>query len=460
VEAIKKRNLEYASFDYLYEEKPSFEDVYQAMVKILITEAKSGDGDNGQIVFAVPGHPLVAERAVEILLERAKSGMDQVEVKVIPAMSGIEAIYTSLGIDPVHGLCILDGLSLDKTPPRLDLANLILQVYNQRVASEVKLNLMNYYRDDFLVWVVKAAGITGEEKIVQIPLYELDRQPWFDHLTSIYLPSCEKSDEAEDGLRTQDCLYPLDPLVTVMDTLLSPGGCPWDREQTHASLRAYLIEETYEVIEALDEGDMEKFADELGDLLLQIVFHAELAKQSEYFNINDVILKITQKMIRRHPHVFGEVQVESAGEVLVNWEEIKRQEAKERKSYLAGVPRAIPALLRANKIQSKAARVGFDWPSIDGVWNKVNEELGELEEAQACQDQEGIFEELGDLLFAVVNLARFLSMDPEAALSKTVDKFIRRFNYIEKKGIETGKELLQMSLAEMDLWWDEAKHKE
>lgn len=462
VAEIKKRGLKYESFDYLYEDKQSFNDVYETMVNILIKEAQGGKEEGDQIVFAVPGHPLVAERAVEMLLEQAKAGSNKVEVEVISAMSGIEAMYTCLGIDPTRGLCILDGLSLETTPPRLDLANIVLQVYNLRVASEVKLGLMQYYPDEFMVWVVRAAGIIGEEKIVQLPLYELDHLPWIDHLTSVYLPPNSILNGLEETEQLKPaCLYPLDSLVTVMEALLGPGGCPWDREQTHSSLRPYLIEETYEVIEALDKGDMDKFADELGDLLLQVVFHAALAEQGEYFNINDVILKITQKMIRRHPHVFGEEKVKTTGEVLVNWEEIKRQEARdddqEIESYLAGVPLAMPALLRASKIQSKASRVGFDWPSIEGVKSKVCEEFGELEEALARRDQEGVFEELGDLLFAVVNLARYLKIDPEGALSRTIDKFIQRFNYIEKKGIETGRELLQMSLEEMDHWWEEAK---
>ncbi|MFA7468934.1 MAG: nucleoside triphosphate pyrophosphohydrolase [Desulfotomaculaceae bacterium] len=460
---LKRRGLEYTSFDYLYEEKLSFREVYETMTEVLLKTAQTAPAAAGPVVFAVPGHPLVAERAVEMLLEQAKTGLTDVEVEIIPAMSGIEAMYTSLGVDPTRGLCILDGLSLETIHPQPKLANIVLQVYNPRIASEVKLTLMEYYPDDFKVWVVKAAGIPGAEHLVELPLYELDRLPWVDHLTSVYLPPNPAApQEAEDGRISGASLYPLDKLVTVMDALLGPDGCPWDREQTHASLRPYLIEETYEVIEALDKGDMEKFADELGDLLLQIVFHAALAQQNEYFDINDVILKITQKMIRRHPHVFGEEKVKSTGEVLINWEEIKQQEAKadpETESYLAGIPSALPALVRADKVQSKAARVGFDWPSVEGVKQKVREEFGELEEALNQGDQAAIFEELGDLFFSIVNLARYLKVDSEGALSRTIDKFIRRFNYIEQKGSEAGKKLREMSLEEMDFWWEEAKLK-
>ncbi|MGI6650115.1 MAG: nucleoside triphosphate pyrophosphohydrolase [Bacillota bacterium] len=470
VQELKNRGLCFTSFDYLYEEKPTFEDVYQAIVDILVKEARqefdhenSGpnpvDGEEGSLVLAVPGHPLVAERTVEILRDRAKA--ESITVEIIPAMSGVEAVYASLGIDPTRGLCILDGLALDEHLPRPDLANLILQVYNPRVASEVKLSLMEYYPDDFKVWVVRAAGVPQEEKMIEVPLYELDRLPWIDHLTSLYLPPqprAESKPKPEPGYPEAE--FPLDPLVKVMDALLGPGGCPWDREQTHQSLRPYLIEETYEVIEALDDGDMDKLADELGDLLLQIVFHAALAREREYFDINDVILKITQKMIRRHPHVFGEEKVESAGEVLVNWEQIKRQEVKEANAYLSGIPRMLPALLRAQKVQAKAARVGFDWPSIEGAWEKVKEELRELEEAQLNGSHSQKFEELGDLLFAVVNLARFYGVDSETALTRTIDKFIRRFGYIEAKAIKEGRSLLQLTLKEMDQWWEEAKHKE
>ena len=459
VEILKKQGVAYQSFDFLYEHKANFEEIYTSMVDILLQEARLANSEETFIVFAVPGHPLVAERAVELLLKRASD--EALVVELLPAMSGIEAVYTVLKVDPGQGLCILDGLALSDTPPRTDLANLVLQVYKPRIASEVKLNLMEYYADDYRIQVIRGAGIPGEEKVISLPLYKLDHLPWIDHLTSVYLPPVQENAEKErEGNQFSLSRYPLDPLVEVMDALLAPDGCPWDRAQTHHSLRPYLIEETYEVLEALEVGDMPWFAEELGDLLLQIVFHAALARQGEYFDINDVILKITQKMIRRHPHVFGEDKVQTSGEVLVNWEQIKRQESAETGPYLAGIPRALPALLRAQKVQAKATRVGFDWPSIEGVWAKVKEELKELVEALAHSDPEKMQEELGDLLFAVVNLGRFINIDAETALSRTIDKFIRRFNYIEKRGAEEGKDLLQMSLQEMDRWWEEAKQLE
>ncbi|NLW23685.1 MAG: nucleoside triphosphate pyrophosphohydrolase [Clostridia bacterium] len=251
--------------------------------------------------------------------------------------------------------------------------------------------------------------------------------------------------------------FPLDPLVEVMDKLLSSEGCPWDRKQNHATLKRYLLEETYEVIEAIDEKDMHKLCEELGDLLLQIIFHSALASRAGYFDINDVIEGITEKMIRRHPHVFGETKVSDAQEVLKNWEEIKKEEkGKEVDTGVLGtVPKGLPALMHAYKLQEKAARVGFDWPDLTGAWEKVEEELSELKEV--IKDNQRAYEELGDLLFAVVNVARFLKINPEEALLATIRKFRSRFEFIEEKVKENGHNIEDYNLEELDRWWIEAK---
>ncbi|MEW5707248.1 MAG: nucleoside triphosphate pyrophosphohydrolase [Actinomycetota bacterium] len=246
-------------------------------------------------------------------------------------------------------------------------------------------------------------------------------------------------------------------LVEIMAKLRSPQGCPWDLEQTHDSLRRYLIEEAYETIDAIDSKNPEYLKEELGDLLLQVVFHTQIASEEGTFDIDDVVSGIVEKIKRRHPHVFGDVEVSSACEVVRNWEEIKSKE-KEEPSVLSNIPKSFPALLYAYKLQSKVARVGFDWENIDGAFEKVLEEVDELKQAKTEGSQ--IEDEVGDLLFAVVNVARHLDVDPELALKKTCNKFERRFKYIESKSAQQGKSMADMTLEDMDKLWDEAKEKE
>ena len=257
-------------------------------------------------------------------------------------------------------------------------------------------------------------------------------------------------------------------LVGVMARLRAPGGCPWDREQTHASLRTYLIEEAYEVLDALDGADDVKFAEELGDLLLQIVFHAEIAEEEGRFNIVDVIREIYEKMIRRHPHVFGEKQAKDAAEVLRNWEIIKREERvakgefKEERavSVLDGLPRNMPALLEGYQLTKKAARIGFDWETVDGIFEKLREETEELQQVLEKRGSKEIEDEVGDILFAAMNLARFLKIDPEIAMKKASGKFARRFREMERVARGEGKSLGEIERGRMESLWDAAKGRE
>ena len=252
-------------------------------------------------------------------------------------------------------------------------------------------------------------------------------------------------------------------LKEIMKILLGPGGCPWDREQTHESLKPYLIEEAYEAVEAIDSGSDEHLAEELGDVLLQVVFHASLAERDGRFTIDDVVRGIIDKLKRRHPHVFGDVVAEDSDQVIRNWEEIKRREKREHReggSVLDGLPKDLPALIKARRIQEKVSRVGFDWERSEEVMLKIEEELNELKEASMNDDREAIEEELGDLLFAVANLARFVSLCPEDALKKTIDKFRKRFQYIERELPKRGAKLGEASLEEMDSLWEEVKLKE
>lgn len=251
---------------------------------------------------------------------------------------------------------------------------------------------------------------------------------------------------------------PFDTLVTIMRKLRAPGGCPWDAEQTHKSLKRYLVEETYEVIEAIDADSPELLKEELGDLLLQPVFHAAIAEESGAFTIDDVIQTLCDKLIRRHPHVFGDITIADSAAQVENWEQIKKQEKGElRKSALSGVPPDLPALLKAQKITEKAARVGFDWEHADQVFAKVVEELHEFEEAWAENDNAHMEDELGDLLFAIVNLGRFLSIEPEEALRKTIARFQNRFQHVEDTLHTQGRNMKEATLQEMDQYWEQAK---
>ncbi len=244
-------------------------------------------------------------------------------------------------------------------------------------------------------------------------------------------------------------------LVNIMRRLREE--CPWDKEQTNDSIKAATLEEAYEAVEAIDKKNYDELKSELGDLLLHIVFHSAIAEDNKLFNIEDVIKSISEKLIRRHPHVFSDTVVTNNNDILRNWEHIKLQEG--RKSLLEGIPKALPALYRAYRIQEKAAKVGFDWSDIKDVWEKVKEEFKEFREAELSGDIDKTEEEFGDLLFALINYARFIKINPENALRKTNEKFISRFQYIEQKLEENGKSLIDSNLEEMDKYWEEAKTK-
>jgi tetrapyrrole methylase family protein/MazG family protein len=250
-------------------------------------------------------------------------------------------------------------------------------------------------------------------------------------------------------------------LVELMAKLRGPEGCPWDRKQTPDSLKPFLIEECYEVVDALDEKSPDKIREELGDLLFQIIFHARIAEENHEFTIQDVISTNVEKMIRRHPHVFGDARLSTDKEVLANWEEIKKREKgyEERKSVLEGIPRHLPSLLRAHSLQERAARVGFDWSKIDEALPKLDEEIAEFKDSLKKKDAAGIEEELGDLFFMLVNISRFLDVNPEEALRKTIGKFIHRFRHIEEHAANAGKSLQEMTLDEMEKLWQESKEK-
>ena len=447
VDALKQMGVRFDTCDDLYERARSFEDVYAAVAERVL--------NHDDVVFAVPGHPLVGESSVKLIMGRAPE-----RVEFITGPSFLDTLLVTLGLDPVDGMELLDALQIQRRMPSGDLPAVVMQLHSRAVASDTKLALMDKYPDDHPVVLVRAAGVPGEERKAEIPLHELDHYDWVDYLTTLYLPPLKQSEPLEsDPRRWAPARWPIDPLVETMARLRAPeGGCPWDREQTHESLRKYLLEEAYETVEAIDSGDPEKLCEELGDVLLQVAFHAQVARENGTFDMHDIIQGITDKLLRRHPHVFGDVNAETAEDVVRTWEAVKRQEkgGKVPESVLAGVSTALPALSRAEAVQKKAAKVGFDWEDVQGPVGKVREELEEVLAAPP-ETQES---EVGDLLFAVVNLARALKIDPEVALTGTTNKFMQRFRYIESRAREQGRNLPDMRLAEMDLLWDEAKQAE
>jgi tetrapyrrole methylase family protein/MazG family protein len=444
VAQLASEGVSYQSFDDVYEQIGSFDEVYQTIASQLIELAQQ----QGEIVYAVPGHPLVAERTVQLLLKQA-SGQG-VTIQIGGGQSFIDPLFARLRIDPIEGFALLDGTALRAEQVNPTLHNVIAQVYDQLTASDVKLTLMDVYPDEYPVTVATAVGISGMERVETVPLYELDRVNHFGNLSLVYVAPAE-----DERVRYRQFAF----LKEIVAILRSPEGCPWDREQTHQSIRKNLIEETYEVLETIDDDDPDAMCEELGDLLMQIMLHSQMAAEEGYFTVDDVVAGLNEKLIRRHPHVFGEKRAEDADEAFANWQEIKAKEKAAKgidtanQSQLAGIPRELPALMYAYKLQKKAAEVGFDWDDIADVLRKVEEEYQELREA-AAEERAG---ELGDLLFAVVNLARFYKIDPEEALSLTNRKFQRRFAYIEKKLREAGRTFAETSLEEMDKWWEEAK---
>lgn len=444
VNYLKSLGIEFDTYDKFYEKFNSFDEIYLAIAKDLIRIHK----EEGDLVYAVPGHPLVAEKSVTLLLELCKK--EGIEAKLMPSVSFIDALIESLQLDPIEGVKVIDAFDIKNQVMDKRIGVIVTQVYNKFIASETKLALCDYYKDDTDIFFVRAAGVEGEESIRKIKLYDLDRQGDIDYLTSIYIP--KKEDEVKDF---QD-------LLQVMYTLRSEDGCMWDLEQTHESLKRALIEECYEVIEAIDENDEVKLVEELGDLLFQIIFHAQIGSEDGYFSIKDVIEGITTKMIDRHPHIFGDVEVRDTEEILDKWDEIKAKEQNIR-SYtdeLKHIPKCLPGLIRADKVQKKAAKVGFDWDNVEPAMEKVLEELQEVKDVYKSTEVSKIQEEVGDLIFAVVNVARLLDIDPEFAVNYTIDKFIKRFQYMEESGIRAGLDLKSMTLDQMDNLWNEAKQHE
>ncbi|GAB3054602.1 bifunctional methyltransferase/pyrophosphohydrolase YabN [Virgibacillus ainsalahensis] len=440
IRSLKQEGAAFESFDHIYEAKEKFADVYENIATALLTKARQEP-----VIYTVPGHPMLAEKTVQLLLEQ-----NETEVDIVGGQSFLDDLFTSLKIDPIDGFQFVDGTAFERSELQYRHHLIFCQVYDRFIASEVKLALLEDLPYDYQVTIIEAAG-SSHEKVKTIPLEELDHSNEISNLTSVYVPPA-----APDLLN-----HTFPRLREVIATLRAPGGCPWDRAQTHESLREHAIEEVYELIDAIDNQDDENIIEELGDILLQVMLHSQIGEDDGYFMVDDVIGSITDKMIHRHPHVFGDITADSVDDVYKNWEALKKEEkGDERKSVLDGVPKHLPALAKAFKLQKKAAKVGFQWDEVKEVWNKLSEELNEVHKAIESDDKIEMEKEFGDVLFVLVNLTRYYKINPENALNRTNHKFLSRFSYIEEQLNRQEKDIHTTSLKEMDDLWVQAKERE
>lgn len=437
VNVLRKEGIKFKSFDHVYESEKDFSQVYEQIVQTLLKEA-----DEHTVIYAVPGHPMLAEQTVQLLLNQS-----DVKIELIGGQSYLDALFSALKIDPIDGFQFIDGTSFQRYDLNYRQHILFCQVYDQFIASEVKLMLLEDLPANYNIYVVDAAGTSGE-KVIKLPLEELDRSFEMSNLTTVYVPPIKES----------YLNHTFTNLRQIIATLRGPDGCPWDQKQTHESLRPYAIEEVYELIDAIDREDDEGIVEELGDVLLQVMLHCQIGEDTGYFTIDDVIKSITEKMIHRHPHVFARENKEAMDKT---WEQLKDDEKGESLEFvLDRVLDNLPTLQKSYEIQRVARKVGFNWDNIAGVWEKFHEEVDELKEAVKNKNKQEIEKELGDVFFVLTNLGLFYKINVDLALNQTNNKFIRRFSYVEAQLKQLGKSFSDVTLQEMDRYWDEAKRKE
>lgn len=438
VELGQLRDIE--SCDDLYEGNDSFDAVYRGVTERVLAAASAGP-----VVYAVPGSPSVGERAVDQLREAAEEA--GFPVTTLPARSFLDLAYGAVGVDPIaDGLQVLDARDLPDPLP-LHLPTIVSQVDSALRATDLSVTLAKTLDDDAPVTVLDRLGDTDEvvREMSVGDLASYDGGP----RTSVFVP------QTDVGL-----------LGLVATNRILRAKCPWDMKQTHHTLLSHLVEEAYETADAIghlpaeaplgdpDFGAYAEVEDELGDLLLQVLFHSTLAAEAGAFDIDEVAEMNRRKLVRRHPHVFGEVEVDGAGEVLANWEQIKQDE-KQRISLMDDVPTGMPAVARAMKVQKRAASVGFDWAEAAPVFGVLRSEVDELEAESA--DTQATIDELGDVLFAAINLARHLGVDPEVALRGSVDRFMARFRRVETEFTASGDVIADASIEELEAAWTRAK---
>ncbi len=423
---MDERGLPYSNLDALYDQADDFDDLQDRIAAEI--ERLS---EEGELVYGVLD---LRDESVR----RLAVGHPALTC-LVPGVP-VDGALTAYAAGPADCAAACD---CSLWQPSSDQAALIREMDSRELASEVKLRLMERYPEETKVLVSDGAGIH------EIPLCDLDRLQKYDHRTSVLAPAATEL----TGLTR----FGYDQLNAIVRKLRAPDGCPWDIKQTHVSLRTNVVEEAYEVVDAIDRGDSAALYDELGDLLLQVALHAEIAREHGEFSSDDVTSAICLKLITRHPHVFGDASAATPDEVLVLWEQVKKQEKKlnTQAEAMRAVTRGLPALMRAEKVQKKAAGVGFDWSNAAEALPKVIEEAGEV--LEALKTGQGVEEELGDLLFAAVNVARLAKIQPELALGAATEKFVGRFEATERLILDDGKRMEDMSLAEMDVYWDRVK---
>lgn len=435
---LKEQGVSYTTLDEMYDQYDDFDRMHEAMAQKLWAMA----GQSGSITYAV------IDAATDGSV-RAIHASKPVEgtLTVLPGVSRIDACLALLPGEQSGQVRLLPAEDCPTAEHDPSMPLLITELWHPMLASQVKLWLTDLYDDEMKVFFYPSSAKVNR-KPVELPLMELDRQRTYDHTVCVYIPAAPLESRQR---------YCFADLVRIMSILRGPDGCPWDREQTHESLRKYLIEEAYETIGAIDGGNPDEIADELGDVLLQIVFHADVAKAHQTFTISDVTTAICHKMIYRHAHIFGSDHCETAEEVSQNWERLKKAEKglTTQTSVMEDVSRGLTALMRASKVQKKAAQVGFDWPDAMSALPKVEEEAAEVR--AELENGGDPAEELGDLLFACVNVVRLCGLEPELILRQGTEKFIRRFSAMENAIISDGKPLRDLTLAEMDVYWNKVK---
>lgn len=436
IEDLKNNGINFISFDNLYDEFENFNEIYTRIIDEILEKSQK----YGTINYCTAGSPYFGDVVTEKLLD---INNDNIQIDIIDGISFLDKCIKITGFGNNESIKVLDCISIDEFSFDTNSVNIIKHVYNEKLASELKLSLSEVYSDNS--WVILVNVLSGDLR--KIPLYELDRQKKYDFSTFFCISTIDN---------TEKTVYNINDLCRILKNLRNPDGCPWDRKQTHKSLRQCVIEEAYEVVDAIDNDNVDELQEELGDLLLQVIFHSQIGSEEGYFNIHDVISGICKKLYFRHPHVFSNKKAENTEEALLRWEESKAKE-KSIDTYtemLEKVPKSFSPLLRSFKIQKKAASVGFDWPDIDGAIIKVKEEILELMTEYKNMDINKIEDEFGDLLFALVNFARFLKISPDVALNRTIDKFLTRFKYIEDNA---DRDLKEMTLEEMDALWEQSK---
>lgn len=432
-----KQEKKIVSFDDLYENSEDFDEVYEAIANTLVKEL-----DKGDIVYCVPGNPRIDDKT--IFCGELANHKDYI---LVTGLSYVDEALNYLP-DDLKNIQIINYFEFRKNLISVHSTNIITNVYNYMLVEELGLQLSEIYGDDYEVLVVFYTGERLKCYAKRMAISEMMLERDYNHQTVILVPEANGRN-----------IYQIPDLLDIMADLRGIDGCPWDIEQDHESIKNHLIEESYEVIEAINNLDFENLEEELGDVLLQIVFHAQMADEEGYFGFNNVVQGISEKLIRRHPHVFLNQDDISVDDVSLQWEKIKNDE-KKAKNYtesLINISKVLPSLLKSYKIQKKVSKVGFDWDSVDGPIEKLKEELGEFIIELKANSFDGMKEEIGDLLFTIVNVCRFIDINPEEALNMTNDKFVRRFGLMEEKIAADGLKIEELALETMDKYWEASK---